>query len=91
MKRKKGNPISMGHKKIVNCSCKSGTHSDPDIILLGINFILLFTTRWLGEKRNAYRTLVGNPEGKRPLGGLRRSWVDNIKMDFREIGWDGMD
>jgi hypothetical protein len=44
-----------------------------------------------GEKRNAYRILVGNPEGKRPLGRRRCGWVDNIKMDLREIGWDGMD
>jgi hypothetical protein len=43
------------------------------------------------EKRNAYRILVGKPEGKRPLGRQRRKWVDNIKMDFREIVWDGMD
>jgi hypothetical protein len=43
------------------------------------------------EKRNAYRILVGKPEGKRPLVGPRRSWVDNIKMDFKEIGWGGMD
>jgi hypothetical protein len=35
--------------------------------------------------------LVGNPEGKRRLGGPRRRWVDNFKMDLREIGWDGMD
>jgi hypothetical protein len=45
----------------------------------------------LGEKRNAYRILVGKPEGTRPLGRPRRRWVDNIKMDLREIGWDGMD
>jgi hypothetical protein len=44
-----------------------------------------------GEKRNAYRILVGKPEGKRPLGRPRRRWVDNIKMDLRKIGWDGMD
>jgi hypothetical protein len=42
------------------------------------------------EKRNAYRILVGNPEGKRPLGRPRRRWVDNIKMDLREIGWIGL-
>jgi hypothetical protein len=41
--------------------------------------------------RNAYRLLVGKPEGKRPLERPRRRWVDNIKMDFREIGWDGRD
>jgi hypothetical protein len=44
-----------------------------------------------GEKRNAYRILVGKPEGKRPLGRPRRRWLDNIKMDLRETGWDGMD
>jgi hypothetical protein len=43
------------------------------------------------EKRNAYRILVGMPEGKRPLGTPRRRWVDDIKMDLREIGWDSMD
>jgi hypothetical protein len=44
----------------------------------------------MGEKRNAYRA-VGNPEGKRPLIRSRLKWVDNIKIDLREIGWDGMD
>jgi hypothetical protein len=44
-----------------------------------------------GKKRNAYRILVGNPEGKRPLGRPRRRWVDNIKMDLREMGWASMD
>jgi hypothetical protein len=43
------------------------------------------------EKRNAYRILVGKSEGKRPLGRQRRRWVDNIKMDLRGIGWDGVD
>jgi hypothetical protein len=43
------------------------------------------------EKRNAYRILVGKPEGKRPLARTRRRWVDNIKMDIRETGWDVMD
>jgi hypothetical protein len=43
------------------------------------------------EKRNIYRILVGKPEGKRPLGRPRRRWVDNIKMNIREIGWDGVD
>jgi hypothetical protein len=45
----------------------------------------------MGEKRNAYRILVGKPEGNRRLGRRRHRWVDNIKMDLREIGWDGMD
>jgi hypothetical protein len=45
----------------------------------------------MGETINAYRILVGKPEGKRPLGRSRRSRVNNIKIDLREIGWDGMD
>jgi hypothetical protein len=44
-----------------------------------------------GEKRNAYRILVGKLEGKRPLGRSRRRWVDNIKMDLKELEWDGVD
>jgi hypothetical protein len=43
------------------------------------------------EKRNAYTILVGMPEGKRPLGRSRCMWVDKIKIDLREIGWDGAD
>jgi hypothetical protein len=45
----------------------------------------------MGENRNAYSILVGKPEGKGPLGRPRRRWVYNIKMDLKEIGWDGMD
>jgi hypothetical protein len=45
----------------------------------------------MGENRNAYRILVGMPEGKRPLGRPRRRWVDDINMDLSEIGWDGVD
>jgi hypothetical protein len=41
----------------------------------------------IGEKRNAYRLLVGYPEGKRPLGRPRRRWVNNIRMDLGEVGW----
>jgi hypothetical protein len=44
-----------------------------------------------GENRNAYRILLGKPERKRPLGRPRRRWMDNIRMDLREIGWGGMD
>jgi hypothetical protein len=47
-----------------------------------------------GEKRNAYKLLVGKPEGKRPLGRPRRRWVDNIRMDLGEVGkvvmWAGL-
>jgi hypothetical protein len=45
----------------------------------------------MGAKSNAYRILVGKPEGKRPLWGPRRRWVNNIKMELREIEWGGMD
>ena len=40
----------------------------------------------MGEKRGAYRVLVGKREGKRPLGRPRRRWVDNIRMDLQEVG-----
>jgi hypothetical protein len=43
------------------------------------------------EKRNADRILVVKPEGKRPLERLRHRWVNDIKMDLREIGWDDAD
>jgi hypothetical protein len=42
-------------------------------------------------KRNAYRILAGRPEGRRLLGRPRNRWVDNVNMDLKEIGWDGMD
>jgi hypothetical protein len=45
----------------------------------------------MGERRGAYRALVGKPEGRRPLGRPICRWKDNIKMDLREVGWGGMD
>jgi hypothetical protein len=45
----------------------------------------------MGEKRNAYKILMGNPEGKRPLVRPRLMWEDNIRMDLRDIGWGCMD
>jgi hypothetical protein len=51
--------------------------------------------KWVGyltrKKRNAYRILVGESEGKRLLGIPRRIWVDNIKMEFRIMGYCGVD
>jgi hypothetical protein len=44
----------------------------------------------MGEKRNAYRLLVGKSEARRPLGRPRRTWVDNIKMDLVDVGWGGL-
>jgi hypothetical protein len=45
----------------------------------------------MGEKRNAYRLLVGKPEGKGPLGRQRRRWMDNIRIDLGEVGWGDVD
>jgi hypothetical protein len=62
-----------------------------------IRIIKLKRMRWavhvarMGEKRNAYRLLVGKPEVKRPLGRPRRRWVDNIRMDRGEVGWGDVD
>jgi hypothetical protein len=44
----------------------------------------------LGEERGVYRFLVGRPEGKRPLGRPRCRWEDNMKLDLREVGMDGV-
>jgi hypothetical protein len=67
-------------------------YSSPSIIRI----IKLRNMRWaghiarIGEKRNTYRLLVGNPEGKRPLGRQRRRWVDNIRM-AGEVGCGDVD
>jgi len=45
----------------------------------------------MGERRGAFRVLVGKPEGKKPLGRPRRRWEDNIKMDLQEVGCEFMD
>jgi hypothetical protein len=68
-------------------------YSSPNIIKI----IKSRRTRWvghvvrMGEKRNAYRLLMGKPEGKRPLGRPRRRWVDNIRMDLSGVGRDDVD
>jgi hypothetical protein len=68
-------------------------YSSPSIIRI----IKSRRMRWaghvarMGENRNAYRLLVGKPEGKRPLGRPRRRWVDNIKMDLGEMQWGDVD
>jgi hypothetical protein len=68
-------------------------YSSPSIITI----IKSRKMRWashvarMGEKRNAYRLLVGKPEGKRPLGRPRCRWVDNIRMDLGEMGWGDVD
>jgi hypothetical protein len=45
----------------------------------------------MGEKRNAYRLLVGKPEGRRPLRRPRYRWLHNIRMDLVEVGWGDVD
>jgi hypothetical protein len=68
-------------------------YSSPSIIRI----IKSRRIRWaghvvrMGEKRKAYRLLVGKPEGKRPLGRPRLKWVDNIRMDFGEVEWGDVD
>jgi hypothetical protein len=68
-------------------------YSSPSIIRI----IKLRRMRWashvtrMGEKRNAYRLLGRKPEGKRPLGRPRHRWMDNIRMDLGELGWDDVD
>jgi len=66
----------------------NGLYSSPNIVQV----IKSSRMRWAGhvarmrDERVAYKVLVGKPEGKRPLGRLRRRWVDNIKMDIQEVG-----
>jgi hypothetical protein len=61
------------------------------------SIIRIIKMRWagnvarMGKKRNAYRLLVGKPEGKRPQGRPRLRWVDNIRMDLGEVGWGDVD
>jgi hypothetical protein len=83
--------ITGGWRKLHNEELHN-LYSSPNIIIM----IKSRRMGWAGHatrmnaKSNAYRMLVGKPEGKRPL--VRRSrWVDNIKMDAREMGWCGMD
>ena len=45
----------------------------------------------MGERKGAYRVLVGKPEGRRPLGRPRHRWEDNIRLDLRTVGWGGID
>jgi hypothetical protein len=68
-------------------------YSSPSIIRI----IKSRRMRWaglvarMGEKRNAYRLLMGKPERTKPLGRPRRKWVDNIRMDLGEVGWSVVD
>jgi hypothetical protein len=88
----KRNEVTGEWRKLYNEELRD-LYSSPSIIKI----INLRRTRWaghgarMGEKRNAYRLLVGKPEGKRPLGRPRQWWVDNIRMDLGEMGWGDVD
>jgi hypothetical protein len=88
----KRDEVTEGWRKLHNEEFRD-LYSSPSIIRI----IKSRRMRWaghvaqMGEKRNAYRLLVGKPGGKRPLGRPRLRWVDNIKMDLLEIGWGGVD
>jgi hypothetical protein len=68
-------------------------YSSPSIIRITMSRRM----RWAGhvapmaEKRNAYRLLVGKPEGRRPLGRPKRRWLDNNRIDLVEVGWGDVD
>jgi hypothetical protein len=68
-------------------------YSSPSIIRLMKSRRMIWAghVARIGEKRNAYRLLVGKAEGKRPLGRPRRRWVHNIRMDLVEVGWGVVD
>jgi hypothetical protein len=88
----KRDEMTLGWRKLHNEELHD-LYSSPCIIRV----IKLRSIRWVGhvvqmrEKRNAYRLLVGKPEGRRALGRPRCRWVYNIKINFLEIVWDSVD
>jgi hypothetical protein len=81
--------VTGGRRKLHNEELHN-LYSSPSIIRI----IKSRRMRWagrMGKKRNAYRLLVGKPEGRRPLGRPRRRWIENITMDLLEIGLSVVD
>jgi hypothetical protein len=88
----KRDEVTGGWRKLYNEELH-GLYSSPSIVRV----IKARRMRWAGQMarmwvvRGAYNILVGRPEGRRSLGRPRRRWEDNIKMDLREIGFEGVD
>jgi hypothetical protein len=84
--------VTEGWRKLHNEELHN-LYSSPSIIRMMKSRRMRWTghVARMGAKKNGYRILVGKPEGKRPLGRPRRRWVNNIKMDLREMVWDVMD
>ena len=83
-------------KDIIKClKCKK--RITQILIVVVWNMEIIFSWKWaghvarMGEERGVYRVLLGKPERRRPLGRLRRRWVDNIRMDLQEVGCGHMD
>jgi hypothetical protein len=78
--------VTGGWRKVHNEELHN-LHSSPNIIRMIKSMRMKWTghVARMGEKRNAYRILVGKPEGERPLRRPRSMWVDNSKMNLREI------
>jgi hypothetical protein len=78
--------VTGGWRKLHNEELRD-LYSLPSIIRIITSRSMRYTghVARMGDKRNAYRLLVGKPEGERPLGRSRRRWVDNIRIDFGEV------
>jgi hypothetical protein len=87
----KRDEMTRGSRKLHNEELHN-LYSSPSIITMIKSRRLIWTghVARMRQKRNAYRISVGEPEGKRPLVRTRHRWVENIKIDLREIGWDGV-
>jgi hypothetical protein len=85
----KRDEVTGGWRKLLNEELRD-LYSSPSIIRMIKSRRLIWVghAARMGEKWNAYRLLLGKPEGKRSLGRPRLRWVDIIKMD---LGWDGVD